>query len=86
VSTILYETKGSIARITINRPEAMNALNNEVVDGIAAAIDAFEADELARETFGPEFHASFVELKRGEWEAYSTVISQWERDQYLHLW
>jgi glutamine synthetase len=53
---------------------------------LGEAIDAFEADGLARDTFGPEFHASFVELKRGEWEAYGTVISQWERDQYLHLW
>jgi glutamine synthetase len=53
---------------------------------LGEAIDAFEADELARDTFGPEFHASFVKLKRGEWETYSTVISEWEREQYLHLW
>jgi glutamine synthetase len=53
---------------------------------LGEAIDAFEADDLARETFGPEFHASFVKLKRGEWETYSNVISEWEREQYLHLW
>jgi glutamine synthetase len=53
---------------------------------LGEAIDAFEADELARETFGAEFHTSFVELKRVEWEGYNTVISQWEREQYLHLW
>jgi len=53
---------------------------------LGEAIDAFEADDLARETFGPEFHDSFVKLKRGEWETYSTVISEWEREQYLHLW
>jgi len=53
---------------------------------LGEAIDAFETDELARETFGAEFHASFVELKRAEWEGYNTVISQWEREQYLHLW
>jgi glutamine synthetase len=53
---------------------------------LGAAVDAFEHDQLARATFGDEFHASFVELKRGEWEAYSTVISEWEREQYLHLW
>jgi glutamine synthetase len=41
---------------------------------------------LARDVFGDEFHASFVRLKRGEWETYSTVISEWEREQYLHLW
>jgi glutamine synthetase len=53
---------------------------------LGEAIDAFAADELARDTFGPEFHRSFIELKRSEWDAYSTVISDWEREQYLHLW
>jgi glutamine synthetase len=53
---------------------------------LGEAVDAFEADALARATFGPEFHASYVALKRSEWEAYSTVISEWEREQYLHLW
>ncbi|RIX48500.1 MAG: enoyl-CoA hydratase [Rhodocyclales bacterium GT-UBC] len=42
---VLVETHGKVGLIRINRPEAMNALNNDVVDGIAAAIDAFEADE-----------------------------------------
>ena len=42
---VLTETHGKVGLIRINRPEAMNALNNDVVDGIAAAIDAFEADE-----------------------------------------
>jgi glutamine synthetase len=53
---------------------------------LGEAIDAFAADELARATFGPEFHRSFIELKRSEWDAYSTVISEWEREQYMHLW
>ena len=42
---VLTEVQGKVGLIRINRPEAMNALNNDVVDGIAAAIDAFEADE-----------------------------------------
>ena len=42
---VLVETHGKVGLIRINRPEAMNALNNDVVDGIGAAIDAFEADE-----------------------------------------
>jgi enoyl-CoA hydratase len=44
-SLVLTETLGRVGLIRINRPEAMNALNNDVVDGIAAAVDAFEADE-----------------------------------------
>ncbi len=42
---VLTEIHGRVGLIRINRPEAMNALNNDVVDGIGAAIDAFEADE-----------------------------------------
>ena len=42
---VLSEAIGRVGLIRINRPEAMNALNNDVVDGIGAAIDAFEADE-----------------------------------------
>jgi glutamine synthetase len=53
---------------------------------LGEAVDAFEVDDLARATFGDEFHASYVELKRGEWDAYNLVISDWERTQYLHLW
>ena len=42
---VLSETHGKVGLIRINRPEALNALNDAVVDGIGAAIDAFEADE-----------------------------------------
>lgn len=44
-NVVLTEIHGKVGLIRINRPEAMNALNNDVVDGIAAAINAFEADE-----------------------------------------
>lgn len=42
---VLTEIHGKVGLIRINRPKAMNALNNDVVDGIGAAIDTFEADE-----------------------------------------
>ena len=37
------ETKGNIAIITINRPDARNAVNTAVAQGIEAAIDEVEA-------------------------------------------
>lgn len=42
---VLVETHGRVGLIRLNRPEVLNALNNEVVDGIGRAVDAFEADE-----------------------------------------
>jgi enoyl-CoA hydratase len=42
---VLTEIHGRVGLIRLNRPAALNALNNEVVDGIGRTIDAFEADE-----------------------------------------
>lgn len=43
--TILVETRGRVGWITLNRPEALNALNTHLVDELAAAASAFDADE-----------------------------------------
>jgi enoyl-CoA hydratase len=45
VATIDYTTEGHRAVITINRPEARNAVNDEVAKGIEVAIDQLEADD-----------------------------------------
>lgn len=42
MSSVLTEFSDGVAVITINRPEARNAVNLEVAEGIAAAIDEFE--------------------------------------------
>lgn len=52
---------------------------------LGAAVDAFEADALAKEVLGEAFHRSYVEFKRDEWITYNTIVTEWERDQYLRL-
>lgn len=42
---IEYETQGHVAVITINRPEARNAVNAEVASGIEEALDRLEGDD-----------------------------------------
>jgi enoyl-CoA hydratase len=42
---VTYESKGRIGYITLNRPEARNAVNGDVSRGVEAAIDAIEADD-----------------------------------------
>ena len=37
MAVVIYEKKGKIAYVTINRPEAMNALDREVQEGLAKA-------------------------------------------------
>lgn len=53
---------------------------------LGQAVDELERDELAREVLGPALHDTFVSYKRSEWETYNTVITEWEREQYLYLW
>jgi enoyl-CoA hydratase len=45
VATVEYVTQGRVAIITINRPEARNAVNGAVASGLEAAVDQLEADE-----------------------------------------
>jgi enoyl-CoA hydratase len=42
---ILTEVRDHVGLITLNRPQAMNALNDALMDELAAALDAFEADD-----------------------------------------
>lgn len=42
--TILVEQHGRVGWITLNRPDALNALNSTLVDELAAAVAAFDAD------------------------------------------
>jgi enoyl-CoA hydratase len=41
---ILVETHGHVGLIKLNRPKALNALSDALVTELAAAVDAFEAD------------------------------------------
>jgi enoyl-CoA hydratase len=42
---ILTETQGRVALITLNRPRQLNALNDQLMDELGAALLAFDADE-----------------------------------------
>lgn len=42
---VLFEKRGRIGIITLNRPEARNAVNGDVASGVEAALDAIEADD-----------------------------------------
>ena len=42
---IIVETRGKVGLITLNRPKALNALNDALVDELGVALNGFEADE-----------------------------------------
>jgi enoyl-CoA hydratase len=43
--TILVETRGRVGLVTLNRPKALNALNDQLMDELGAALLAFDADD-----------------------------------------
>lgn len=42
--TIIVETRGSVGLVTLNRPQALNALNEALIAELNQALGAFEAD------------------------------------------
>ncbi len=52
---------------------------------LAAAIDAFESDEVLTAGIGSKLSAEWVRLKRMEWVEYSRHVSDWERKRYLEF-
>jgi len=42
---VKVEVRGRVGLLTLNRPQALNALSNEVIDELFAAVQAFEADD-----------------------------------------
>jgi enoyl-CoA hydratase/carnithine racemase len=46
--TLIVETDDGVTLIRLNRPEALNALNSQLLGELVAALDAAEADETVR--------------------------------------
>lgn len=43
--TIIVETSGRVGQITLNRPQALNALNSQLIADLTEALTKFEADD-----------------------------------------
>jgi enoyl-CoA hydratase len=62
-STVLYESRGAVAQLTLNRPEKLNAINVAMIEALAQALDRAEADDEVRVVLlagaGKAFSAGF---------------------------
>ena len=47
-AVVLYEKIGQIAKITLNRPKALNAMNGELVSTLASRLDDASKDNDVR--------------------------------------
>lgn len=85
---IIVETRGNVGLITLNRPEALNALSSPLMAELTKALDAFEADDAigAMVLTGSEkafaAGADIKEMQDKTWmEAYREdfITAGWER-------
>lgn len=47
-NAVLVEVRGQVAVITLNRPKALNSMNDQLIDGLHAALDKVESDSEIR--------------------------------------
>ena len=86
--TLLTQVEDGVALITLNRPDALNAFNNTLMDELTAALDAFEADDeigciiITGSTKAFAAGADIKEMREQSYmEAYykDFITSNWER-------
>jgi enoyl-CoA hydratase len=86
--TIIVEIHGKTGLIKLNRPQAYNALNNQLMDELTAALDGLEADPAIGAivlTGSEKAFAAGADIKMmGEWtymDVYKNqfITSNWER-------
>ena len=51
--TLILEKKAGVAKITLNRPQALNALNRQLISELLAALEEVQQDETVAE-FSPD--------------------------------
>jgi enoyl-CoA hydratase/carnithine racemase len=86
--TLIVETADAVSLIRLNRPEALNALNNQLMDELTAALDAAEADPGVRcvvLTGSDRAFAAGADIKEMASKGYADVFGEdfitrnWER-------
>ena len=84
---ILVETRGKVGLVTLNRPQALNALNSALIAELNQALDTFEADEAIGcivITGSEKAFAAGADIKEMQTKSYMDVykgdfIGTWDR-------
>jgi enoyl-CoA hydratase/carnithine racemase len=86
--TLLTETEDGVLLIRLNRPQALNALNGQLMDELTAALDAAERDDAVRCTIitgSEKAFAAGADIKEMASKSYADVFREdfitanWER-------
>jgi len=85
--TVLFERVGNIARITLNRPEAMNAFDPETLRLLGTHLQAFDADDELRVAIltgaGERAFCAGADLKRYAKREATGLAELWSPDQFF---
>src|SRR5579864_158634 len=84
---ILVETRGAVGLITLNRPQALNALCDALIRELGQALDAFEADDAVGAivlTGSDKVFAAGADIKEMQSRSFVDVylgdfVKSWER-------
>ena len=77
--TLLVETQGAVTLIRLNRPEALNALNTDVLNDLILALGAFDADpgqRCAVLTGNEKAFAAGADIKQMQDKGFADMYSQ----------
>jgi enoyl-CoA hydratase len=83
--TITAEKKGKVGLITLNRPEALNALNSQLITEMGKALDKFEADKAIGcivLTGSEKAFAAGADIKEMQSKTYVEAY----KENFLHDW
>jgi len=78
-NTILIEKRGAVTLVTLNRPQALNALNSEVLKELTEAFEAYDADSSQRclvLTGSEKAFAAGADIKEMSNQAFADMYSQ----------
>src|SRR3954469_15901594 len=87
-STILVEKRGAVTLVTLNRPEALNALNSEVLKELTEVFGAYDSDTSQRclvlTGSGEKAFAAGADIKEMQPQGFADMYSSdffagWER-------
>jgi len=83
--TIVAERREGVGLITLNRPEALNALNARLIAELNAALDAFEADDAIGAivvTGSERAFAAGADIKEMQGKTFAEVLA----DDFIEPW
>src|ERR1700758_114684 len=77
--TLIVEAHDAVRLIRLNRPEALNALNGQLMDELTAALDEAEADPVVRAmviTGSDRAFAAGADIKEMAPKSYADVLTE----------